>query len=52
YAINTYVEQVKQSPCSHDLNLCDRYLFRNLKYLLLNDEFGGHEDDVQRAMKR
>ncbi|QQP39085.1 Hypothetical protein FKW44_019854, partial [Caligus rogercresseyi] len=32
-----------------------KYLFRKLKYLLRNDEFGGHEDAtlvVQRAMKR
>ena len=49
------VEPVKQSPYSPDLNLCDRYLFRKLKYLLRNDEFRGHEEAtavVQRAMKR
>ncbi|QQP56417.1 Uncharacterized protein FKW44_001083 [Caligus rogercresseyi] len=28
------VEQVKQSPYSPNLNLCDRFLFRKLKHLL------------------
>ncbi|QQP37652.1 Transposase [Caligus rogercresseyi] len=49
------VEPVKQSPYSPDLNLCDRLLFRKLKHLLREDEFGGHEEAtlaVQRAMKR
>ncbi|QQP55740.1 Transposase [Caligus rogercresseyi] len=49
------VELVKQSPYSLDLNLCDRFLFRKLKYLLRDDEFGGHEEAtlaVQRAMRR
>ncbi|QQP40580.1 Uncharacterized protein FKW44_014674 [Caligus rogercresseyi] len=49
------VEQVKQRPYSPDLNLYARYLFRKLKYLLQNNEFGGHEDatlTVHRAMKR
>ncbi|QQP51617.1 Hypothetical protein FKW44_013037 [Caligus rogercresseyi] len=36
------VEQVKQSPYSSALNLCD--LFWNSKYLLRNDEFEDHED--------
>ncbi|QQP53095.1 Uncharacterized protein FKW44_005443 [Caligus rogercresseyi] len=38
-----------------DLNLCDRFLFRKLKHLLREDEFGGHEEAtlaVQRAMRR
>ncbi|QQP56895.1 Uncharacterized protein FKW44_001720 [Caligus rogercresseyi] len=38
-----------------DLNLCDRFLFRKLKHLLREDEFGGHEEatlTVQRAMRR
>ncbi|QQP40335.1 Uncharacterized protein FKW44_014340 [Caligus rogercresseyi] len=49
------VEPVKQSPYSPDLNLCDRFLFRKLKHLLREDEFGGHEEAtiaVQRAMRR
>ncbi|QQP41891.1 Uncharacterized protein FKW44_016390 [Caligus rogercresseyi] len=49
------VEPVKQSPYSPDLNLCDRSLFRQLKHLLWEDEFGGHEETtlaVQRAMRR
>ncbi|QQP42230.1 Uncharacterized protein FKW44_016830 [Caligus rogercresseyi] len=40
---------------SPDLNLCDRFLFRKLKHLLREDEFGGHEEAtlaVQRAMRR
>ncbi|QQP54753.1 Uncharacterized protein FKW44_007688, partial [Caligus rogercresseyi] len=44
------VEPVKQSPSSPDLNL-----FRKLKHLLREDEFGGHEEAtlaVQRAMRR
>ncbi|QQP51711.1 Transposase [Caligus rogercresseyi] len=40
----TDVEPVKQSPYSPDLNLCDRFLFRKLKHLLQEDEFGGHEE--------
>ncbi|QQP54386.1 Transposase [Caligus rogercresseyi] len=49
------VEPVKQSPYSPDLNLCDRFLFRKLKHLLREDEFGDHEEPtiaVQRAMRR
>ncbi|QQP51476.1 Uncharacterized protein FKW44_012853, partial [Caligus rogercresseyi] len=49
------LEPVKQSPYSPDLNLCDRFLFRKLKHLLREDEFGGHEEAtfvVQRAMRR
>ncbi|QQP42498.1 Histone-lysine N-methyltransferase SETMAR, partial [Caligus rogercresseyi] len=49
------VKPVKQSPYSPDLNLCDRFLFRKLKHLLLEDEFGGHEEatlNLQRAMRR
>ncbi|QQP39004.1 Uncharacterized protein FKW44_019751, partial [Caligus rogercresseyi] len=49
------VEPVKQSPYSPDLNLCDRFLFRKLKHLLREDEFGGHEEAtlaVQRMMRR
>ncbi|QQP34906.1 Uncharacterized protein FKW44_022954 [Caligus rogercresseyi] len=49
------VEPVKQSPYSPDLNLCDRFLFRKLKLLLREDEFGDHEEAtlaVQRAMRR
>ncbi|QQP55012.1 Uncharacterized protein FKW44_008038 [Caligus rogercresseyi] len=49
------VETVKQSPYSPDLNLCDRFLFRKLKHLLREDEFGGHNEAtlaVQRAMRR
>ncbi|QQP37615.1 Uncharacterized protein FKW44_017937 [Caligus rogercresseyi] len=49
------VEPVKQSPYSHDLNLCDRFLFRKLKHLLRKDEFGGHEEAtlaVQWATRR
>ncbi|QQP50175.1 Uncharacterized protein FKW44_011088 [Caligus rogercresseyi] len=38
------VEPVKQSPYSSDLNLCDRFLFRKVKHLLREDEFGGHEE--------
>ncbi|QQP36831.1 Uncharacterized protein FKW44_022040 [Caligus rogercresseyi] len=34
------VEPVKQSPYSPDLNLCDKFLFRKLKHLLWEDEFG------------
>ncbi|QQP53989.1 Uncharacterized protein FKW44_006654 [Caligus rogercresseyi] len=34
------VEPVKQSPYSPNLNLCDRFLFRKLKHLLREDEFG------------
>ena len=48
------MEQVKQSPYSPDLNLCDRFLFRKLKHLLRDDLFRTHEDAisaVQRAMK-
>ena len=48
------VEPIKQSPCSPDLNLCDRFLFRKLKHLLRNEEFNDYEDlteGVQRAMK-
>ncbi|QQP39039.1 Transposase [Caligus rogercresseyi] len=33
---------LKQSLYSPDLNLCDRFLFRKLKHLLWEDEFGGH----------
>ncbi|QQP50298.1 Uncharacterized protein FKW44_011254, partial [Caligus rogercresseyi] len=46
------VEPVKHTP---DLNLCGRFLFRKLKHLLREDEFGGHEEAtlaVQRAMRR
>ncbi|QQP57571.1 Hypothetical protein FKW44_002607, partial [Caligus rogercresseyi] len=46
---------VKQSPYSPNLNLCDRFLFRKLKHLLQESEFGGHEEAtlaVQRAMRR
>ncbi|QQP38024.1 ATP-dependent DNA helicase [Caligus rogercresseyi] len=49
------VEPVKQSPYSPDVNLCDRFLFRKLKHLLWEDEFGGREEAtlaVQRAMRR
>ncbi|QQP52816.1 Uncharacterized protein FKW44_005078, partial [Caligus rogercresseyi] len=49
------VEPVKQSPYSPDLNLCDRFMFRKLKHLLREDEFGGHEEAtlaVQRSMRR
>ncbi|QQP51041.1 Uncharacterized protein FKW44_012247 [Caligus rogercresseyi] len=49
------VELVKQSPYSPDLNLCESFLFRKLKHLLWEDEFGGHEEAtlaVQRAMRR
>ncbi|QQP51868.1 Uncharacterized protein FKW44_013339, partial [Caligus rogercresseyi] len=49
------VKPMKQSPYSPDLNLCDRFLFRKLKHLLREDEFGGHEEAtlaVQRAMMR
>ncbi|QQP42349.1 Uncharacterized protein FKW44_016975 [Caligus rogercresseyi] len=49
------VEPVKQSPYSPDLNLCDRFLFRKLKHLLREDEFGGHEEAtlaVQRTALR
>ncbi|QQP52228.1 Uncharacterized protein FKW44_004316, partial [Caligus rogercresseyi] len=49
------VEPVKQSPYSPDLNFCDRFLFRKLKHLLWEDEFGGHEEAtlaVERAMRR
>ncbi|QQP51034.1 Uncharacterized protein FKW44_012238 [Caligus rogercresseyi] len=45
----------EQSPYSPDLNLCDRFLFRKLKYLLRDDKFGGHEEAtlaVQRAMRK
>ena len=48
------MEQVKQSPYSPDLNLCDRFLFRKLKHLLRDDLFRTHEEAtsaVQRAMK-
>ena len=48
------MEQVKQSPYSPDLNLCDRFLFRKLKHLLRDDLFRSHEEvtsAVQRAMK-
>ena len=48
------MEQVKQSPHSPDLNLCDRFLFRKLKHLLRDDLFRTHEEAtsaVQRAMK-
>ncbi|QQP40986.1 Transposase [Caligus rogercresseyi] len=43
------VEQVKQSPYSPDLSLCDRSLFRKLKHLLRGDEFGGHEEATLRG---
>ncbi|QQP54078.1 Uncharacterized protein FKW44_006785 [Caligus rogercresseyi] len=49
------VEPGKQSPYSPDLNLCEKFLFRKLKHLLREDEFGGHEEAtlaVQRAMRR
>ncbi|QQP51602.1 Uncharacterized protein FKW44_013020 [Caligus rogercresseyi] len=49
------IEQVKQIPYSPNLNLCDRYLFRKMEYLLRNDELGGHEEAtlvVQWTMKR
>ncbi|QQP40902.1 Uncharacterized protein FKW44_015104, partial [Caligus rogercresseyi] len=49
------LEPVKQSSYSPHLNLCDRFLFRKLKHLLWEDEFGGHEEAtlaVQRAMTR
>ena len=49
------VQTVKQSPYSPDLNLCDRFLFRKLKHLLRNEDFGGHEEAtaaVQWAMGR
>ncbi|QQP49749.1 Uncharacterized protein FKW44_010518 [Caligus rogercresseyi] len=55
FLTRTDVEPVKQSPYSPDLNLCDRSLFRKLKHLLLEDEFGGHEEAtlaVHRAMRR
>ncbi|QQP35304.1 Uncharacterized protein FKW44_023482 [Caligus rogercresseyi] len=45
----------REDYLSSHLNLCNRYLFQKLKYLLQNDEFGGHEDATlgdQRAMKR
>ncbi|QQP40368.1 Hypothetical protein FKW44_014382 [Caligus rogercresseyi] len=35
------VKPVKQNPYIQDLNLFDRFLFRKLKHLLRNDEFGG-----------
>ncbi|QQP53344.1 Uncharacterized protein FKW44_005798 [Caligus rogercresseyi] len=38
------VEPVKQPPYSPDLNLCDRFLFRKLKRLLREDDFGVHEE--------
>ncbi|QQP57301.1 Uncharacterized protein FKW44_002233, partial [Caligus rogercresseyi] len=46
------MQPVKQSPYSPDLN---RFLFRKLKHLFREDEFGGHEDAtlaVQWAMRR
>ncbi|QQP49681.1 Hypothetical protein FKW44_010435 [Caligus rogercresseyi] len=49
------VEPVKQSLYSPDPNLCDRFLFRKLKQLLREDDFGGHEEAtlaVQGAMRR
>ncbi|QQP55403.1 Uncharacterized protein FKW44_008564 [Caligus rogercresseyi] len=49
------VEPVKQSPSSPVLNLSDRFLFRKLKHLLQEDEFGGHEEAtlaVQRGMRK
>ncbi|QQP52257.1 Uncharacterized protein FKW44_004354 [Caligus rogercresseyi] len=49
------VEPVKTSPYSSDLNLWGRFVFRKLKHLLWEDEFGGHEEAtlaVQRAMRR
>ncbi|QQP31544.1 Uncharacterized protein FKW44_025170, partial [Caligus rogercresseyi] len=54
FLIQRDVEPVKQSPYSPDLNLCYRFLFRHLKHLLREDEFGGHEEAtlaVQRAMR-
>ena len=48
------MEQVKQSPHSPDLNLCDRFLFRKLKHLLRDELFRTHEEAtsaIQRAMK-
>ncbi|QQP35139.1 Uncharacterized protein FKW44_023284 [Caligus rogercresseyi] len=41
FLTRTDMEPVKQSPYSPDLNLCDRFLFRKLKHLLREDEFGG-----------
>ncbi|QQP52486.1 Hypothetical protein FKW44_004654 [Caligus rogercresseyi] len=37
---------------SPDLNLCDRFLFRKLKHLLREDEFGGHEEAILAVQHR
>ncbi|QQP49304.1 Transposase, partial [Caligus rogercresseyi] len=43
------VEPVKQSPYSPSLNLCDRFLFRKLKHLLREDEFGARGGYTRRS---
>ena len=46
---------VRQSPYSPDLNLCDRYLFREIKQDLKNEDFDGPEavgKAVQRSIQK
>ena len=38
------IQQLKQSPCSPDLNICDRFLFRKLKSGMKGVTLGSPED--------